>query len=216
VTSLLPASRPLLGPLRPLESARTRLRELPDGRFEATIAHAPLAGVTPPMIEWFLRNMSHPMELRGQTLKGYLWWHPHDHIDFNVTRRAPDGTVGAGARFHIQEAFARDPRYLVDEVLDVPRLDPGGITLEQRRLGQQVFRLAHTFTPIAGGTRYDSSMVIGSDAWWFKGVVNLLRKRRFPVDKQQVWLRHNVEETGYFERFLPELYDRYGGRSLGG
>lgn len=207
----LPAPRPLLGPLRSVDSARTRLRQLPDGRFQATIAHAPLIGVTPQMILWFLQNLSRPLELRGTTLQAYLWWHPFDHIRFELVRASPDGTVGAGSVFHLTEAFQRDPAWLVDEHVEVSRLDEGGITLEQRRLSQRVFRLAHTFTPIEGGTQYDSEMVIGSDSWWFGGIANWMRTRRFGEEKQVAWLRHNIEEVGYFEHFLPELYQQHAG-----
>jgi len=182
------------------------LKELPDGRFEATISHAPLKGVTPEMIAWYLRNMSREMTFRGETCQAYLWWHPLDHVRVDVVRFAPDGGVGPGSRFHIQEMFGRDERYRVNEIVEVPRLDEGGITLEQRKLGQLVFQLAHTFSPIPGGTQYESRMVLGSDVWWLKGLANRLRRKRFPAQKQQRWLQHNVEEVGYFEHFLSELF----------
>ncbi len=166
------------------------------------------------MIAWFLRNMSRTLEFRGATMQAYLWWHPFDHISLKVVRHSPNGTVGPGAWFKIREAFRRDEAYLVNEVVSVPRLDEGGITLEQHRLGQLIFRLAHTFTPIDGGTQYDSVMHLGSDAWWFKRIANVIRRRRFPQHKQQVWLQHNVEEVGYMEHFLPELHQSYGASEL--
>ena len=49
-------------------------------------------------------------------------------------------------------------------------------------------------------------MVLGSDVWWLKGLANRLRRKRFPAQKQQRWLQHNVEEVGYFEHFLSELF----------
>ena len=39
-------------------------------------------------------------------------------------------------------------------------------------------------------------------------VNRLVRPRLFPDDKARAWLRHNVEEVGNFEFFLPELYAR--------
>jgi hypothetical protein len=189
-----------------VESAETTLRELPDGRFEATIRHAPLEGVTPEMIAWYIKNMDREMTFRGQRLLAYLWWHPLDHIHFEVVQRCPDGTVGAGSRFHIQEAFGRKEKYRVDEVVDVPRLDAGGLTIEQSLFGQVVFRLQHTFARLETGTQYNSVMVLGSDTWWLKGIANAVRRRKFSVDKQERWLQHNVEEVGYFEHFLPDLY----------
>jgi len=179
----LPEPRELFGPLRPVESAKTSLRELPDGRFEATISHAPLIGVTPKMIVWYVKNMDREMSFRGQRMLGYLWWHPYDHIHFEVVRRLPDGTVGAGSRFHIQEAFGRDEAYGVNEVVDVPKLDEGGLTIQQSLLGQVIFRLAHTFTPIDNGTQYDSVMVLGSNTWWLKGVGGAVRRRKYQQGK---------------------------------
>jgi len=158
------------------------------------------------MIAWFLRNMSRTMTFRGETAQAYLWWHPLDHVRLDVVQGNTHGQIAAGCRFHIQELFGREEQYRVDEVVRVPRLDEGGITLEQYKLGQLVFRLAHTFRPIDQGTQYDSRMVLGSNVWWFKGVANHLRRKRFPASKQQRWLQHNVEEVGYFEHFLPDLY----------
>jgi len=163
------------------------------------------------MIVWFIQNMDRELEFRGERMIAYLWWHPLDHIHFEVVQRRPDGTVGPGCRFHIQEMFGREERYRVDEVVDVPRLDPGGLTIEQRTFGQVVFRLEHTFTAVEEGTQYDSVMVLGSDAWWLKGIANQIRRRKFPEDKQKRWLRHNIEEVGYFEHFLPELYRAQSG-----
>jgi hypothetical protein len=205
------APRELFGPLRDVDSAETSLQELPDGRFRATISHPVLRGVTPEMIVWYLQNMDRELEFRGQRMLAYLWWHPLDHVHFEVVRRRPDGTVGAGCRFHIQEVFGREERYRVDEVVDVPRLDTGGLTLEQRVLGQVIFRLEHTFTRVDAGTQYDSVMHLGTTTWWLKGLANRLRRRKFPEDKQRRWLRHNVEEVGCFEHFLPELYELHSG-----
>jgi hypothetical protein len=39
-----------------------------------------------------------------------------------------------------------------------------------------------------------------------------VRPRLFPDDKARAWLRHNVEEVGNFEFFLPELYAKEASR----
>lgn len=64
-----------------------------------------------------------------------------------MVQRLSDGSVGAGAKFHIVEAFGGNPKHLLDSVLDVTRLDEGGIVLEVRRGGQTVARLQHEFLP---------------------------------------------------------------------
>jgi phenylpropionate dioxygenase-like ring-hydroxylating dioxygenase large terminal subunit len=62
----LPAPRPLIGPLRSLESAQTSLRRLPDRRLLATIRHAPLRGVTPEMLAWWFRNIEGTVSVEGR------------------------------------------------------------------------------------------------------------------------------------------------------
>jgi hypothetical protein len=103
----LPAPRPLLAPLRTIESAQTSLRRLPDNRLLMTIRHAPLRGITPEMLCWWFQSIEGTVEIDGREYPRYLVWHPFDHIDYRATRRR-DGTIGAGVRFTIVEAFGRD------------------------------------------------------------------------------------------------------------
>src|SRR4051794_27246733 len=102
--------------MKPVDSARTKLRHLPDGRIELTIEHDVVRGVTPAMLLWWFTHIDPEMGYEGRTLLRYLVWHPLDHIDYAVARRASDGTAGRGARFHIQEAFGRNPDYLARAV----------------------------------------------------------------------------------------------------
>src|SRR5262249_12910136 len=147
---LLPP-RPFHWTMKPLESAETGVKTLDDGRLELTIRHDVLKGVTPAMLGWWFRNIEGTMQHLGQTYPRYLGWHPIDHIHFEVVRRAPDGTAGSGARFHLVEAFGGNPAYLVDAVADAPRNDDTGITLSVRRFEVEVMRLAHTFTSVPEG-----------------------------------------------------------------
>jgi len=196
--------------MRPLSSAKTAIRTLDDGRLELTISHARLPGVTPAMLHWWFRTASETMEWKGKTCPRYHVWHPVDHISLTVVRRSPDGTVGPGSRFHIVEAFGGNPDFMVDQVVDVPRLDEGGISLEVRALGQPVMQLSHTFTPEGDGTRYDTRMLLGATGF-LRPVAALMRRRRFPPEKARAWLKHNVEEVGNLPHFLPALYARAGG-----
>jgi hypothetical protein len=199
--------------MKPLSSARTDLRTLPDGRLELTIEHDLLKGVTPPMLLWWFSHIEEDMEHEGRVLPRYLVWHPLDHVDYEVLDRRADRQVRAGVRFHIVEAFGRDPRYFVDTVDVVEKLDETGIVLAQRLFGRApVFRLEHRFEPVAGGTLYRSQMLVGSAAPFSRVFLNrLIRPLWFPDHMGRAWLRHNVEEVGNFEHFLPDLYARAAG-----
>jgi hypothetical protein len=197
--------------MRALATARTESSVCADGRLELRIDHAPLEGVTPKMLRWWFQTASEDMMWRGRTIPRYHLWHPVDHIQLSVVRRARDGTVGPGAKFHIVEAFGGNLAYLVDQVVDVARLDEGGITLEVRVANKVVMQLAHTFEAGADATLYRTRMVIGAESGLLKPLSRLIRWRKFPTAKAGAWLKHNVEEVGNLPYFLPELYDRCGG-----
>ena len=207
------APRPFNWVMKPLDSAETGMKPLDDGRLELTIRHDIVKGVTPAMLGWWFRNIEGTMEHMGQTYPRYLIWHPIDHIHYAVVRRAPDGTAGPGARFHIVEAFGANLDYLVDSVADVPKNDDTGLTLSVRKFGMEVMRLEHTFTPVPEGTLYQSRMRVGTKAVPARFVVNpLIRRRVFTEAMGLAWLKHNVEEVGNFEFFLPALYAKHAGR----
>lgn len=208
---LLPP-RPIDWEMRPLESARTRRETLDDGRLELTIDHARLDGVTPRMLHWWFRTAWQDMEWKGRTYPRYLIWHPIDHIRLTIAKRNAAGEVGPGAKFHIVEAFAGNLDYLVDQVVDVPRLDEGGITLEVRILGKTLMQLSHTFTGEPGGTRYHTRMRLGADSGILKPISAVVRQRKFSDEKAHAWLKHNVEEVGNLPHFLPALYERSAAR----
>jgi hypothetical protein len=209
---LLPP-RPLHWALKPLESAETGVKTLDDGRLELTIRHDILKGVTPAMLGWWFQNVEGTMEYLGQTYPRYLIWHPIDHIHFAVVRRAPDGTAGPGARFHLVEAFGANPDYLVNSVGDVLKNDDTGITLSVRKFGLEIMHLEHTFTPAPEGTLYLSRMHVGTRVFPARFLVNpLIRRRVFTEAIGRAWLKHNVEEVGNLEFFLPALYAAHTGR----
>lgn len=176
------------------------------GRLVLTIEHELLAGVTPPMLDWWFRHIGGDMELDGRMYPRYRVWHPRDHIRWELAEGDPH-RVGVGARFRIVEAFARNPAWLVDSVETVTKLDETGIRLERRILGSDVFSLEHWFQPADGGTRYRSRMELGADTAFGRLLFNrLIRPRVFPDAMGRAWLKHNVEEVGNFERFLPQLF----------
>lgn len=206
---LLPP-RPMLGPLKSPDSADTSVALLADGRVDCRISHAPIRRVTPQMITWWFHSIAGEMTIDGATYPRYLLWHPLDHIHWSLASPAPDGGVGVGARFHVVEAFGRNPEYLLDTVADVEQLDETGVVLTESKLGQEIVRLHHTWRPHPDGTKYDSHLIIGMESSLGQLFNRFARSRMFPEEMMWAWVKHNIEEVGNFEKFLPELYAAAG------
>ena len=191
--------------MKPLDSAPTTLvRE--SGVLVMTIDHDTIRGVTPAMLDWWFRHIGGTMTYQGKTLSRYRVWHPRDHIDWQLAG-GPSDSVGVGSRFRIVEAFGRNADYLVDSTELVEKLDETGILLTRSFGGEQVFSLEHQFEAVREGTRYRSRMQVGGT-----GLVGRMFFNRFvgPAlmsdGMGHAWLRHNIEEVGNFEFFLPALY----------
>jgi hypothetical protein len=210
----MPAARPQLYPLRDLGSAVTAVHELPGHRRRLTIDHQPLNGVTPAMLHWWFRHIGGQMTYAGERRANYLVWHPSDHIHWSLVRPAPDGSIGEGARFRIVEAFQARPEFYVDTTDTVEKLDDTGIRLVRRVAGVMVLQLEHTWSRCASGTHYVSVLDIGARARLLKPLNRVLNERTFPPPMAAAWLRHNVEEVGLLEHFLPDLHAAHQDREL--
>lgn len=197
-------SRPVLYPLRPVETATVRYTDAPHHRRRVTIDHQPLAGVSPAMLlDWF-SHLDGTMDYGGSVVDRYLAWHPIDHIRWELARAAPGGGAAEGARFRIVEMFGGRTEYKVDVVDRVEKLDETGIRLVQRVAGIVVFQLEHTWSAGADGTHYVSVLDVGARARLL-GPLNRLLCRKFPDDMVRAWVKHNIEEVGQLEHLLPRL-----------
>ena len=201
----LPAPRPVLHPLRSVDSARTQVQFFSRGRVRVTIDHQPLVGITPAMLLWWFRHIGDNTQYGGQNLSGYLAWHPLDHIHWELARPAPDGGAGEGARFRIVEAFGRREEFYVDTTDTVEKLDSTGIRLVRRILGAPVLQLEHTWAACEHGTHYVSVLDMGARSRFMTPVNHYLTRRVFPERLLRAWLVHNIEEVGYLEHLLPEV-----------
>jgi hypothetical protein len=206
----LPPPRPLLAPLRTLDTAQTNIRRLADRRLLVTIRHAPLRGVTPEMLGWWFQNIEGTITVEGQKHPRYLIWHPLDHISF-ATTRLPDGSVGAGVKFKIVEAFGRDTSLLIRTRDQVDLLDDSGLRLSARVGAIELFALHHRFTREADGSQYDSTLIFGLAGRLGRLINPVLQRRVFTERHAQAWLKHNVEEVGMLENMLPALYAEQAG-----
>ncbi len=202
----LPDPAPLLYPLRAADPDRYTVEHFPHRRLRMTIDHEPLESVTPAMLLWWFRHIGETMPYAGGVFPRYTVWHPRDHISWNLAREKPGGGAGEGARFHIVEAFGRDPNKMVDSVDRVEKLDRTGIRLTMRVAGAQVFQLEHTWSQGRGRTHYVSVFDLGLRSALGTPVNAYLRKKVFRPDMDLAWIKHNVEEVGLFEHILPDLY----------
>jgi hypothetical protein len=197
-------TRPVLYPLRSVESGMVRYTAAPHHRRRVTIDHRPLAHVTPEMLlDWFT-DLAGTMSYGGAVIDRYLAWHPIDHIRWELARPAAGGGAAEGARFRIVEAFGGRPEFKVDVVDRVEKLDETGIRLVQRLAGVPIFQLEHTWSMAAEGTHYVSVMDIGARSRLLTPVNRALYKR-FPDAMLRAWVKHNIEEVGQLEYLLPQL-----------
>lgn len=207
----LPKHREFGWKMKPLESAKTEFVINSDNVYHLKIRHDVIRGVTPEMLEWWFRNIGGEMEYRGVMYNKYLLWHPIDHIFWKLAKNTrKDGTVGVGSYFRIVEAFNGDMTQLIDSTEKVVKLDRTGIKLVRYILGDPIFSLEHEFVPVGSdSTQYNSHMIVGSGSLFGKYIFNLLiRPKIFTEQMGRSWLKHNVEEVGNFEFFLPELYKK--------
>jgi hypothetical protein len=193
--------------MKPLSSAKTDMRDLPDGRIELTIEHDTIRGVTPAMLTWWFRTFpGGTVEHKGEPVSMYRLWHPLDHIRVDVLAPAPDGAPGVskGARLAICERLGKRPGRVI---ADVEQMDETGLTLGLRRGPWRIGELRHRFSATADGTVYRSRLVAGPTAPIIGRPVSVFVKRFVLIPEMgRAWLKHNVEEVGNLEFFLPALY----------
>lgn len=193
---------------KPVESARSGVEVLADGRLRCWIEHDILRGVTPPMLDWWFRHLEGDMDFEGQRLSRYRVWHPRDHIEVSYTRRLADGSVGVGAQLHIVEMFGGNPRHRVDAPSDIVRLDEQGFEHRPQWHGLTAAAMDYRFKAVPGGTHYTNSLTVGIASPWAWPLNLLIRRFVFDAGRAHAWIRHNIEEVGQFERFLPTLFIR--------
>ena len=191
-------------PLRSVERAQIARRIPANGQLRIAIAHAPLPGITPTMLVWWFGHIHGEMEIGPERFSRYRVWHARDHIAHEVARYAIPGTVGVGAQFHIVEAIGGRQ---VDTVVEVVQLDLAGLALQRSAIGQPIFRIAHEFHPIAGGTQFVTRIAIGFAGPTIIAPLNRVGRALACPDRfARALCRHSVEEVGNFVHFLPALY----------
>lgn len=206
MSNTIPPPRPVLWPLRPVESAEHRIADL-GGQRVITIRHAPLRGVTAEMLQWWYHHVPGTMAYAGAVWPRYLVWHPLDHISYDVVGEATGGRVDRDAELHIVEALGRDPANVLDIRVRVEEIGDGRAMIAKRVLGSGIVRLENEFADSPAGARYETRMRIGDDSRLGRLLLNqIARRRAFPPARVLPWIRHHIEEIGNLENFLPDLF----------
>ena len=191
---------------KPVQSARSGFEVLADGRIHCWIEHQVVRGVTPKMLVWWFKHLEGDMQYDGQRLNRYRVWHPRDHISIEYSRRNPDGTIGVGSVIHLIEMFGANPDYLMDVHTEITKLDEQGFAHRPRLHGLRLARMDYEFNAVESGTRYRNSLTVGAEGFVGWMVNPLIRMFVFDEARGRAWIKHNIEEVGNFESFLPRLY----------
>ncbi|MES2612956.1 MAG: hypothetical protein V4679_22075 [Pseudomonadota bacterium] len=193
--------------LKPMGSAVSGIDTLADGRTRCWIRHEVVRGVTPRMLAWWFAHLEGDVEVGGVRINRYRVWHPYDHVHASYARRLPDGSVGPGAAIHLREMLGANPAYVVDVVTDIEKLDEEGFIHNPVVHGiRGLARMEYRFKAVAEGTQYENCLLFGGRGTVARRLHPLLSRLAFPDGKGAAWLRHNIEEVGMFENFLPGLY----------
>lgn len=202
----LPPQKKFGWKMKPLDSAKTEFVIDNDRVYRLHIEHDILHGVSPKMLLWWFKNIGGEMTYQGKVYNKYLVWHPEDHIHWSLVNHIQGREVGPGSYFRIVEAFNRNKDFMIDSVELVEKLDETGIRLTRKIGGIDIFSLQHDFTPQGENTIYKSQMVVGTNGFAGRIFNPYIRPFIFTEQMGLAWLKHNIEEVGNFEFFLPELF----------
>jgi hypothetical protein len=158
------------------------------------------------MLVWWFKHLEGDMKSQGRRLPRYRVWHPRDHVSIEYSRRKPDGSVGVGSYIHITEMLGANPDYLVDVHTEIVKLDETGFSHRPRVHGLQLAEMDYDFVETDEGTLYYNSLTVGVRGVLGRLVNPLIRRFAFDEARGHAWIKHNIEEVGNFESFLPELY----------
>ena len=223
-TFSMPPERDYGWSLKSVESTRFDIHQKLNGQFCAVLNHSLLRGVTSEMIHWWFLNFANlKVTLQdvpgyeGETVPGYLLWHPSDHCGAQLKGKlGPGGIARAGAKIHIQEAMQYKTyglKYPVDTGLKIFYCGPDGWAMGRALpIVGKVMCLRIHFKDVqtdAGqiGVHYHYEVVIGASG--NDPVSKALNKKitgEYSPEFFAAWQLHNTIEVGTFENFLPALY----------
>jgi DAPG hydrolase PhiG domain len=202
-----PPPLPVTWEMKDVSTARTSLERLPGGRLEMRVEHEPLAGVTPAMLVWWYRTFPFSrLQWEGDIVSLYRVWHPRDHVRFSVLRRSRRGGAGASERAVVL-IYEQLGKRTLRAVARVRSMDESGVRFTVKRFWLVFADLMHEFEAVPEGTLVRSRLVVGTKAPLVRLPLNaVLRRFRFDEEDAREWIRHDVEEIGNLQFFLPRIY----------
>ena len=107
---------------------------------------------------------------------------------------------------HLTEMLGANPEYVVDIRTEITKLDEEGFAHRPRFYGLRVAAMDYEFKETSAGTFYRNSLSVGAPGILGRLVNPLIRRCVFDEARGHAWIKHNIEEVGNFESFLPQLY----------
>lgn len=188
--------------------AEYKVKVLDDGRIQIEIEHLPLVGIEPKMIAWFYRVLPiSRVTLNDKAYPLYHIFHPSEHGQIEVKEQASDGTQGMGinALVERQEWFGK---YNSKGAGRITHFSNRKMVIKPEILGFQFGNIEHRFNKTADGTQYTLVSEIGVKNSVLGAFLNYyLREKIFTKNMIEEWVRHQVEEVGSLQFFLPQLYN---------
>ena len=201
------APRTLPWPVPDHRPAHTTHAVLPDGRLRIAITHLPLTGIRPEMLAWWYRKLPiSTVDIGDIRYPFYHVFHPTEHGRIRVVEPAQDGQsgMGVGALVEREEWFGPFDSKGAGRVT---RLDATGMTVVPEVAGLRFGEIEHLFDVTPNGTQYRVVSTIGVEWPLVGGMVNwAIRRAMYPDAMLQQWERHQIEEVGMLQHFLPALY----------
>ncbi|MEO0466140.1 MAG: hypothetical protein AAF216_06325 [Pseudomonadota bacterium] len=222
----MPAEREFGWALKPAESTLFDIHQKPNRQFCVVLNHSLLRGVTSEMIHWWFLNfpnlrvkLNDTPGYEGQTVPGYLLWHPYDHCSAKlVGKLGAGGTSKKGGKINIQETMQYKTyglKYPVDTELEIFYCGPDGWAMGKAVpiLGKVMCLRIHFKDVIQAGhvvgVHYHYEVVIGASG--NNPVTRAFNKKltgEYSPEFFAAWQLHNTIEVGTFENFLPGLYEQ--------
>jgi len=206
----LPEPREFGWALKSFDNAHSIVTHLPDGRTLFEVDHPPVRDVTAEMLTWWYGIYADlTLEIDGVSYPAFLVSHPLDHISLNSEKAVPEGPLQVGDFLNIKEAYQRNPKFSLDERLEVVALEEHRFALKATRRGVTVADLEFRFEDGPDGAKFTNHLTVGVESGWLKPLVNrVMIPWLYYEDKNYAWVLHTVEEIGNFENFLPEIFAR--------
>lgn len=190
-----------------INQAYTNYQYLDNGQILIEITHVPLINITPKMLAWFYQNLPiSTVQIDQTTLPWYHIFHPTEHGVISVVEHATSNLpgMGVGALIQRKEWFGDFNSQGAGRIIN---FSEQGMTIKPELAGLHFGQIEHSFIQTNKGSQYTVKSLIGSDLPVLGPIINLvIRYKMFPEPMIKQWLRHQVEEVGSLNSFLPQLY----------